>query len=111
MTSTTGFDVAVVGGGVMGCTIALHLARGGMRVAVLERHGLCTQASGINAGTLSMQHPPHPALVPYALGGRDLWRTSGDWLGAEIGFRERGGLVLAFTDEEAEALETRMAER
>jgi glycine/D-amino acid oxidase-like deaminating enzyme len=95
----------------MGCTVALHLARSAMRTILLERRGLCTEASGVNAGTLSMQHPPRPELVPYALGGRDRWRTAPDWLGAEVGFRERGGLVLAFTEEEAEALETGMAER
>ena len=111
MTTTTGFDTAVVGGGVMGCSVALHLARGGMGVALLERRGLCMEASGINAGTLNMQHSPRPVLVPYALGGRDLWRTAPDWLGAEVGFRQRGGLVLAFTDEEAETLEAAMAER
>ena len=34
---TTAFDVAVIGGGVMGCTTALFLARAGMRVAVVAR--------------------------------------------------------------------------
>src|SRR3712207_8497243 len=31
------YDAAVVGAGVMGCSTALHLARGGMHVALLDR--------------------------------------------------------------------------
>ena len=46
------FDVAVIGGGIMGCATALNLARGGMRTVLLERRGLCMEASGVNAGTL-----------------------------------------------------------
>ena len=101
------FDTIVVGGGVMGSTVAFRLARAGQRVALLERGGLCMQASGVNAGTLSIQIK-RAALVPYAMKGWDLWRTTKDWLGADCGFRQVGGLTLAFTDEEAEMLTERM---
>jgi glycine/D-amino acid oxidase-like deaminating enzyme len=36
-----GFDVAVVGAGVMGSTAALFLARGGMKVVLIDRGGIC----------------------------------------------------------------------
>lgn len=38
------FDAAVIGGGVMGSATALRLARGGMRVVLFERQGLCMEA-------------------------------------------------------------------
>ena len=66
------FDAAVVGGGVMGCTTALFLARGGMRVALIERDALCRAASGVNAGTLTL-HMTRAALVPYAMRAWHMW--------------------------------------
>ena len=103
-------DVAVVGGGIMGCTTALHLARGGMKVALVERRGVCMAASGVNAGTLSMQIK-RKEMMGYSMRGWELWKTSADWLGREVGFRQNGGLTLAFTDDEAELLEAKMTER
>jgi glycine/D-amino acid oxidase-like deaminating enzyme len=43
-------EVAVVGGGVIGAVVAHGLARSGVRVGVFERHGICAEASGANAG-------------------------------------------------------------
>lgn len=104
------YDALVIGGGIMGCTTALHLARGGMRVAVIERRGLCMEASGVNAGTLSLQIK-RKELMPYALKGWELWKTASDWLGDGVGFHQLGGLTLSFTDDEAELLENKMRER
>jgi len=49
------FDLVVGGGGIHGCTAALFAARGGMSVALVERGALCREASGVNAGTLTLQ--------------------------------------------------------
>jgi sarcosine oxidase subunit beta len=102
------FDVAVIGGGVLGAATALFCARGGMRVALIERGGLCTQASGVNAGTLSMQFFHVADLVPYGLASHALWKTAKDWLGDDVGFEQLGGLVLAFTEAEREHLRRKM---
>src|SRR5437870_4058761 len=100
------FDIVVIGGGVMGSSAALQLARGGMRVALCEARQLCSGASGVNAGTLSMQTKRIP-LIPYALRGYDLWKRAGD----AVGFKETGSLTLAYTEREAEVLITRMSAR
>jgi len=97
---TPAFDAAIIGGGVMGCTTTLFLARGGMRVVLLERGSLCREASGVNAGTLTM-HMTRAALIPYALGGWKLWTTTPAWLGSDVGARATDGLSLAFTETEA----------
>ena len=96
-------DVAVIGGGILGCTTALHLARGGLRTVVVEAAGLCMGASSRNAGTLAIQYP-RAELTPYAMKAWEMWRDAGSWLGRGVGYREIGGLVLAFTDAEAERL-------
>src|SRR5579884_2530781 len=43
-------DVAVVGGGVIGCAVAYYLAKAGARVAVLERDRVAAEASSAAAG-------------------------------------------------------------
>jgi sarcosine oxidase, subunit beta len=103
-------DTIVVGGGVMGCTVAFRLADAGQRVAVFDKGGLCMQASGVNAGTLSIAIK-RAALVPYAMKGWELWRTTRAWLGVDVGFAQVGGLTMAFTDDEVAMLSERMAAR
>lgn len=103
-------DTIVIGGGIMGCVVAHQLAVAGQRVALFERQGMCMAASGVNAGTLSVQIK-REELIPYAMRGLELWRTAGDWLGDDLGFREVGGLALAFTEAEAETLTVRMTAR
>ena len=110
MTVSEVYDAAVIGGGILGCSTALNLARGGMRVAILERRGLGMGASSVNGGTLAMQTKT-VAMIPYHLRSLELWRTAGGWLGSDVGFRAPGSLVAAFTDAEAEMQETRMVAR
>ena len=104
MTDAAPYDLAVIGGGVMGCLVALHLARVGMRAVVLEaRGGLCTQASGVNTGHVAVMDG-RPYRVPYALRSMELWASAGQWLGTDVGFRSLPGLKVAFTEAEAEEL-------
>jgi sarcosine oxidase subunit beta len=48
-------DVAVVGAGVIGLAIARELAGRGVRVAVFERHGIGSGASGVQPGGVRQQ--------------------------------------------------------
>jgi gamma-glutamylputrescine oxidase len=61
-------DVCVVGGGLAGCSTALHLAQRGYRVAVLERHRIGWGASGRNGGQ---------ALPGTGVGQQELERLTG----------------------------------
>lgn len=47
-------DVLIIGGGLQGCAIALHLARAGSRVMVIDKGVAGRQASGVNAGGLRL---------------------------------------------------------
>jgi glycine oxidase len=54
------FDVLVVGAGVIGSSLAYHLARKGARVAVLERDTVGGQATRAAAGMLAAQEETDP---------------------------------------------------
>src|ERR1700722_18684779 len=43
-------DVIIIGGGLHGCSTALHLAQRGFKPVVLEKNVVGRHASGVNAG-------------------------------------------------------------
>jgi D-hydroxyproline dehydrogenase subunit beta len=53
-------DVAIIGGGIVGCALAAFLAEDGATVSLYERDELAAGASGRNSGLL--QHPLDEAL-------------------------------------------------
>jgi glycine/D-amino acid oxidase-like deaminating enzyme len=105
-------DVAIVGGGITGCSCALALAQAGLRVCLYEAREVASGASGRNGGfALRGGAAPYPVLVDSL--GRDqaaaLWR----WTEAEIdelerqagnAFRRIGSLRLAVDAEECDEL-------
>lgn len=54
-------DVAVIGGGIVGCAVAAFAAEGGARVRLYERERLAAGASGRNSGLV--QHPLDAGLT------------------------------------------------
>lgn len=64
------YDVAIIGGGVIGLCCALHLLRGGQSVVVLEKNALGAGASHGNCGTITPSHAlplAQPGMVRKAL--------------------------------------------
>ena len=102
----TAYDLVVVGGGVMGCAAALRCAAGGMKTAVVEKDALGSGASGVNAGTLSLQIK-RAALMQYAIRGLAIWKDAG----TAVGYHRTGGYTLAFSAREASLLEERVTSK
>jgi glycine/D-amino acid oxidase-like deaminating enzyme len=116
-------DVLIIGGGVLGCATAYHLARRGVEVLIVERGELNQGASGANAGTLHVQMPgrhfranyDHRDLTSeeseyiratdrlYAAAAQE-WRTLERVLDADLGVRRAGGLMVAETPDELASL-------
>jgi glycine/D-amino acid oxidase-like deaminating enzyme len=99
-------DVLVVGGGVVGLSCALHLARNGVGVTVADRGEPGLGASTTNAGSLHIQllaydfdgtGDPGPLASALALGPASvaLWREIARDAGEDLGIRTEGGLILA----------------
>jgi len=70
-----GTEVAVVGGGIMGTSLAWHLARRGVRVTLLERATVAFGGSG-RTGALLRRHYSNEPEAPLALKG---WETYAHW--------------------------------
>lgn len=98
-------EVLVIGGGVIGSSIAYHLARQGRNVLVVERHGVDVEpaASWASAGGIRLweQDPPEAALARLAI---ERWPTLSEELEAELHYRQGGHLMLAENEGEAEYL-------
>lgn len=87
-------DVHVVGGGVMGLSIALAAARRGRRVALWEKRWLGAGASG-KSGAILRQHYSNPLTVAMARDGLRAYADFAAWAGGGAGFQKVGCLILA----------------
>lgn len=101
-------DVALVGGGIFGQFAALTLAEAGCSVILLDRSGLWSEASSVNAGSLAVQNKI-PELVPYTRWAWELWEGMAERLGADVGVIRGGGFKVAMTPGEADRLQQSMA--
>jgi len=114
---SSAFDVAVIGGGIVGLSIAWRAAERGMSVALLERGEPGGGASGVAAGMLA------PVCeAEFGAAGRELlelgMRSAAMWPDfaeelqrsgeQEVGLRRTGTLVVARDDDEARELERQL---
>ena len=107
-------DVAVVGAGLIGLSIAWRLAQTGRSVAVVERGSVGSGASLAATGMLApaAEHEPgSDLLLPLALESLRRWPDFRDALqaasGREIDYRADGTLVIAIGRDEVERLRFR----
>src|SRR5437764_10624850 len=106
-------DVAIVGGGVMGCAIALRLAQQGLRVTVVERGIPGAEASSAAAGILGPQWEAEGAgpLLDLGLRSRALYPAFAAELrelsGIDVGYAKSGLLEVALDEAHEAALAAR----
>ena len=102
------FDVAVVGGGLVGVATAWGLAREGCRVAVLDEGDRAVRASRGNFALVWVQSKGL-GLAPYAgwtIRSSNQWGGFADLLkqetGLDVSFQRPGGFHLALSERELE---------
>ena len=99
-------DVAIVGGGIVGCACARAASRAGLRVAVFEG-----QRIGAGATAAAMGHlvtiDDDPAEFALARLSMRLWREWSGWHAIER--RATGTLWLAETDAQRDAAQAKLA--
>src|SRR2546430_9978261 len=96
---TRSSDVIVIGGGAIGLSIALQLARRGVGVTLFDRGAVAAEASTRNGGQIS------PFIdgkwAPFARRCLDLWPGLAEQLG-DIAYRPAGGLHVLVADDPVE---------
>jgi len=100
-------DVIIVGGGLMGLSTALHLARRGSKAIVLERHSPGRHASGVNAGGLR-QLNRHIAEIPLTVAAAKIWKNIGELVDSDCDVLLNGQVRVAETEAELQSLQARV---
>ena len=95
-------EILIIGGGIIGSSIAYHLARQGRQVLVVERSQVASTpaASWASAGGVRRQGR-HPAEARLAIEAIERWKTLAEELDADLHYRRAGNLLLAESDAQA----------
>src|SRR4026207_1402020 len=99
-------DVIVVGGGVIGCSIALRLSQAGLKVTVIERGRIGREASWAAAGMIAPQtEAPGPGpFFDLCLRSRSIYPQFAaevtELSGLDVEYRDQGSLCIQFTEDD-----------
>jgi sarcosine oxidase subunit beta len=101
-------DIVIIGGGVMGASIAYHLARqGGASVTLLERQAMANGTTG-RSGAIVRQHYSNDFTIRMARDSLRVFQHFDELVGGDCGFVATGMLVIAGKNE-VEALRANVA--
>jgi sarcosine oxidase subunit beta len=91
--ASSGANIIVIGAGVVGCSLAFHLARAGARVRVFDKGGICAGMSA-RSGALVRMHYTFAPEAELAWKSHHYFRHWSDIVGGRCGFVETGFAVV-----------------
>ena len=102
-------SVVIIGGGVVGCSIAYHLAGRGLRdVVVLERESVGSGTTSKAAGGIRAQFPTE-AEIRFSLDSIRVFERFEEEFGVDPGYRKIGYLFLVSDRADLAGFEERIA--
>jgi sarcosine oxidase, subunit beta len=102
-------DLIVIGGGIHGCSAALHAAMRGLSVIVVERETVGRHASGVNAGNVR-RCGRDLAELPISVHSMALWKRIADLVDDDCGFQQAPIVVMAENEADQEVARQRVAD-
>ena len=105
-TLPTHIQTIVIGGGIVGCSVAYHLAKAGHDVALLERKQLTSGSTWHAAGLVSQFHG-FPCVTKLACYGIELMQQLETETGQATGFKRVGATAVAMNTARREELRRR----
>lgn len=91
-------DAVVIGGGVIGNSVALQLAEAGVGTVLLEREALGSGSSKATAGVVRSYFPGNALISSLAVRSLAAYHAFTERTGIDLGL-QRIGLLVLFTDE------------
>ncbi len=98
MTQT--YDAIVIGAGVMGASIAFHLAERGLKVAILERKVTASGATGHSSGLVRMHYDLAAESELTFASYKHYFSNWKERVGGECGFMQTGFMQIAKREHE-----------
>lgn len=102
-------DAIIVGGGIHGCSTALHLCLAGLKPVLIEKDYAGRHASGVNAGGVR-QLMRDVAEIPLSIRSMGIWENIGNLVDDDCGFESFGQVLVAENDAELDACRARVAD-
>lgn len=100
------YDIAIIGCGVVGASVAYELSKYNLKVLVLEKEpDVADGTTKANSGILHSGYDPEPGTLMAKLNVEGSNRIKELVKKLDVLYDECGSLVLAFTDEEEKVLE------
>lgn len=101
-------DVLIIGGGLMGLSTSLFLARQQKRVCLLERDTVARHASGVNAGGVRVLNR-HFAEISISMESQRMWKKMQTIVDCDCGCQTSGMICALETEAEVAEMEKRKA--
>ncbi len=101
-------DVIIIGGGLMGSSIALQLAMRGCQCIVIDKASPGRHSSGVSAGGLRLLNRD-PAEIPLSVEASKMWRDITSLVDSDCDARFPGQIRVAENKADMEKLEQRAA--
>ncbi|CCV09237.1 AgaE protein [Mesorhizobium metallidurans STM 2683] len=98
------YDVAIVGGGIMGAATAYNLARAGIKVGLFEKGRIGGEQSSRNWGAVRQQERD-AAELPLMIESVRLWMGLEAELGVSLDWHQQGHLSLVYDEITSEVFE------
>jgi glycerol-3-phosphate dehydrogenase len=105
-TTSSTFDIVIIGGGIVGCMIARELSRYQLQIALIEKNSdIGAETSAANSAIIHAGYDPLPGTLKAQMNvlGNPLWEP----LAAQLDFtyERQGDFVVALSEDEIPTLE------